>query len=127
MAEPVYIDNSTGIAGLIFVPPLVPLGYAIYKTWLALSAYGVHDVFKLAAGGAEMVAVFYALRLMYRRLPPLVSTGLTAAYVAATYGWVATLFLSDPIWIGAIAAITGVGGYFVGRSIAREERSLITS
>ena len=122
MAEPVYVVNngSGDLTGLFFIPPLILPGYFVYKTWVALSALQWHPVFKLAATGGEIAVVFYALMLFYSYVPPLISIGLSAVYMGATYGWVIAHFGADPIWTGAVVVIAGTGGFFLGRTMARD-------
>jgi|HubBroStandDraft_5_1064220.scaffolds.fasta_scaffold07285_6 hypothetical protein len=125
MAQPLHADDGWG-GEILAILMILTLVLPVHQLWNVLSAQGWHPVFKLLACGGVIAAILYALLLMYRHLPVFLSTGLTVAYMAAVYWWGAREFGADPIWVGAITVIAGLGGFFGGRTVARGEHRLHT-
>lgn len=111
-------NSSLGLA-LLVAPPLIPPGYLVYKTWVALSNDGLHPVFRLVVAGLEVCSLFYGLMLFYRHFPPFLTVVAAIAYMAATYGWAIRSLGADQIWTGAMAFVAGVFGYFVGQHFVK--------
>lgn len=114
------VDDTGGAEAIPLIPALIPPGYLIYQLWVLMSAHNWHPVFKLAASGGILLAIFYGIGFLYRVLPPPISIFLSVAYMAATYWWAASQLGADPIWAAAAAAVAGVAGFFGGRYFARE-------
>ncbi len=114
------VSDDGGFEAVFLLPALVPPGYLIYEVWGFLTAHNWHPVFKLAASGGILLAIFYGIGFLYRVLPPPISVFLSVVYMAATYWWSASNLGADPIWAGAAAAVAGVAGFFGGRYFSRE-------
>ena len=118
MAQPLFVDD--GLSGVILAFLLIlTLVLPVHQAWDAFSSMGWHPVFRLLVCGGGVLAIFYALHLMYRHLPAFISIGLTVTYVSAVYWWAAMRFGADPIWCAAIALAAGLIGFFGARSLSR--------
>jgi hypothetical protein len=110
-------SGGGGLFGLVFLPPLVPPGYVVYLTWQSLTLSHWHIVFRLLVAAMEIYAMGGALLIVGRFLPRFAMGVLFALYIAACYGAALSWMGAHDYWLGGGTALTGLGGFFIGRWI----------